>query len=173
MASYDDLAKQHPHSAAGSAFRFLAGDSSGYHNAAQLDYYTRALNMTVQHLVTWGLSGHKPSLKAYQGLVKVLPTTDYQVSLSSGELYKMSEWIDDVPRKLQRTKSDMEKDIQRLKSDLRQATSGSSPLLRVEAMDLRERISGHESVLKDINERQREWSSEAPKLKLRAAKARK
>ncbi|MBL4846623.1 MAG: hypothetical protein JKY65_13965 [Planctomycetes bacterium] len=168
MASYDELAKQNPNSAAQSAFRFLAGGSAGFHNAAQLDYYTQALNMTVQHLVAWGLSGHKPSLKAYQGLVKVLPSSPYQVSLSSGELYKMGDWIDDVPRKLMKTKGELERDIQRLKSDLRRVQS--DPIHRIAAMDIRERISGHEHVIKDFNERQRQWSVEAPKLKMRNAK---
>lgn len=171
MASYDDLAKQNPQSAAQAAFRFLSSGSAGHYNSAQLDYYTQALNFTVQHLVAWGLSGHEPSLKAYQGLVRVLPSSEYKVMLTSSELYKMADVIDDVPRRLQKTKGEYDKDLRVLKNDLSRAERQNDPALRVALMDFRERIRGHELAIKSLNERQRQWSSEAPKLKLRNAKS--
>jgi len=171
MATYDELAKQNPHSAAQAAFRFLSSSSGpGAYSAGQLDYYTQALSFAVQHLVAWGLSGHEPSLKAYQGLLRVIPTSPYTVSLSSSELYRMTEWIDDVPRKLQKTKSEYERDSKALKSELSRGERQSDPALRVALLDFRERISAHDHVIKSINERQRLWSVEAPKLKVRNAK---
>jgi hypothetical protein len=170
MATYDELAKQNPQSAAQAAFRFLSSGGPGSYNASQLDYYTQALSFAVQHLVAWGLSGHEPSLKAYQGLLRVIPQSPYTVSLSSSEIYRMTEWIDDVPRKLMKTRSEYERDLKALKNELSRAERQADPSIRVAMMDTRERIKGHDCVIKSLNERMRLWSSEAPKLKVRNAK---
>ena len=128
MPTYDELAKQNPQSAAQAAFRFLSsGNGPGSYNASRVEYYTQALSFAVQHLVAWGLSGHEPSLKAYQGLLRVIPQSTYTVSLSSSELYRMSEWIDDVPRKLMKTKSEYERDLKALESELRRAERQADP----------------------------------------------
>lgn len=167
--SYDDLARRHQGSAAAAAFKFISQGSSGYSNASQLDYYSQALAYAVQHLLAWGLTGHEPSLKAFQGLVRQLPSSGYPVSFSSSQIYEWSDQIDNIPRKLQQTRSEAQEAVKRLNRDLRMLDA-NAPITRVHAEDIRERIAFYDSIDKDLNERIRKFRDEEGKLKLKAAK---
>ncbi|MGE0708093.1 MAG: hypothetical protein AB7N76_17210 [Planctomycetota bacterium] len=166
--TYADLAKRYQGtSSAAAAFAFLDKGQSGSGYGATNAYYTQALGYAAQHLMLWGLSGHEPSLRAYQGLLRVLPSQPYEVDLGSSELYKLSEQIDDVPRQVYKTKDEAEKSAKEWRRQQQQLEK--DPVTRAQAMDARERANFLESLVKDLNERMRQWSSEQPKLKLKLA----
>ena len=66
MATYDELAKQHP-GPAGLAYRYLANPPGTFSTGAEVENNTRLVELADQNLLQWGLAGVRGTLDAYRG----------------------------------------------------------------------------------------------------------
>jgi len=166
-----DLARQasQRNSSAQASLRYLSSSHSTSSNQAALQHYTTLLRFAFDQLVLWGLSGHELSLKAFKALSRELPSGEYTVALSRSNLQQMRDQVEEVPRQVNKTLSELKQSRDAYQRQIRSLGNPSGPE-RIALLDAQARVRDCDALIKQLGERLRLWSTTASKLNLRSPK---